>query len=78
MADENGPSRYPEMRGKVALVTGGSSGIGLVVAMAFVREGANVVIASRNETRAQAALTWIIRQSRQSHFGSPPNSSLKT
>jgi len=47
---------YPEMKGKVALVTGGSSGIGLATVAAFVREGATVILASRNETRARAAL----------------------
>ena len=48
--------RYPEMRGKVALVTGGSSGIGLATAQGFAREGATVVITSRNEARAREAL----------------------
>lgn len=46
---------YPEMRGKVALVTGGSSGIGLATARAFARQGARVVIASRNDARGKAA-----------------------
>ena len=48
--------RYPEMRGKVALVTGGTSGIGLAAGQAFAREGAIVVLTSRNEARAQEAL----------------------
>ena len=47
---------YPEMKGKVALVTGGSSGIGLATVAAFVREGATVILASRNEKRAKSAL----------------------
>jgi NAD(P)-dependent dehydrogenase (short-subunit alcohol dehydrogenase family) len=48
--------RYPEMQGKITLVTGGSSGIGLATAQGFAREGATVVIASRNEKRAKQAL----------------------
>ncbi|HLN61121.1 MAG TPA: SDR family NAD(P)-dependent oxidoreductase, partial [Symbiobacteriaceae bacterium] len=32
--------------GKVAVITGGSRGLGLAIARAYVREGAAVVIAS--------------------------------
>jgi len=48
--------RYPEMAGKVALVTGGSSGIGLAAVQGFARQGATVIVASRDEKRAEAAL----------------------
>jgi len=41
--------------GKVAVVTGGNSGIGLATAMAFAREGASVVITGRDETSLKKA-----------------------
>lgn len=41
---------------KVAVITGGSKGIGLAVAEAFGREGARVVVGSRTETPELAAL----------------------
>lgn len=42
-------------KGKVAVVTGGNSGIGLATAKAFVREGAQVAITGRNDTTLKAA-----------------------
>jgi len=41
--------------GQVALVTGGSRGIGLAIARALVAEGVNVAITGRNETTLSAA-----------------------
>ena len=44
-----------ELGGKVALITGGSKGIGLACARAFHREGARVVIVSRSRENLEAA-----------------------
>ena len=42
-------------QGKVAVVTGGNSGIGLGVAKAYAREGAQVAITGRNQKTLEAA-----------------------
>ena len=48
-----------DINGKTAIVTGGTSGIGLATAEAFIRKGANVVIAARNEKRGAEALAHL-------------------
>ena len=48
MEESQGPG-CGKLEGKTALVTGGDSGIGRAVALAFAKEGANVAIAYLNE-----------------------------
>jgi NAD(P)-dependent dehydrogenase (short-subunit alcohol dehydrogenase family) len=48
-----------KLEGKVAVITGGSSGIGLATAKRFVEEGAYVVITGRREKELKEAVTVI-------------------
>ncbi len=47
------------LEGKVAVITGGSSGIGLATAKRFVEEGAHVVITGRREKELKEAAAFI-------------------
>ncbi|KRB30059.1 short-chain dehydrogenase [Mesorhizobium sp. Root695] len=47
------------LKGKVALITGGTSGIGLVTARRFIEEGARVAITGTNASRLEEARTML-------------------
>jgi len=44
------------MRGKVVVITGGTSGIGAVAAVELARMGARIILVARDESRAEATL----------------------
>ena len=52
------------LEGKIALITGGNSGIGYAIAEAFIACGAKVVIAGTNENKLQSACSQLGKQSR--------------
>ena len=48
-----------ELKGKIALITGGSRGIGKAIALALAEEGVNVAITGRNEEKLKAVVQEI-------------------
>ena len=57
-----------DLQNKVALVTGGSSGMGRSTALLFAKHGAKVVIAARRETEGQAVVDEIRQSGGEASF----------
>jgi NAD(P)-dependent dehydrogenase (short-subunit alcohol dehydrogenase family) len=53
----------PDMRGKVCLVTGSSSGLGKATALGLAQLGATVILGCRDKQRGEAALAEIRKES---------------
>ena len=53
------------LEGKIAIVTGGSKGIGYGIAERFTNEGAKVIICSRNESELSEAASKLSCESYQ-------------
>jgi NAD(P)-dependent dehydrogenase (short-subunit alcohol dehydrogenase family) len=53
---------YGRLQGKVALITGGDSGIGRAVALAFAREGADVLISYLDEHSDAEEIARVVRE----------------
>ena len=58
-----------KLEGRIAVVTGAASGIGQAIAIAFAREGADIVVADRSDvTQAAAVLAAIAEAGREALF----------
>lgn len=55
------------LKGKNALITGGSSGIGLAIAEAFLKNGANVVITGRKESVLESCCDRLVQKIPESY-----------
>ena len=50
------------LKGKVALVTGGTDGLGLETAMQLAKRGCRVIITYRNKVKAEASIDMIVKR----------------
>jgi 3-oxoacyl-[acyl-carrier protein] reductase len=66
------------LQNKVALVAGGSSGLGLAAAMELAAEGAHVAIGARNPDRLAAAERRLKEVAGAGRAGKPPTTRIRT
>ncbi len=59
MADNWTTDSMPDLMGKLAIVTGGNSGLGYETALALAQKGAQVIVASRDANKGQEAVSKI-------------------
>ena len=57
------------LRGRCAIITGGTSGIGYAIAEAFVKAGASVIITGRSHGRIETAIDSLSKESSAKVFG---------
>ena len=56
------PDDVPDLTGRLALVTGATSGLGAALAVQLARRGATLVLAARNEQRLSATIARLARE----------------
>jgi NAD(P)-dependent dehydrogenase (short-subunit alcohol dehydrogenase family) len=57
-----------EFEGKVALVTGGTAGVGQAIALAFIKQGSKVVVVGRSPERGEETLKLIAKENGEATF----------
>ncbi len=67
-----------EINGKVALVGGSSSGLGLAIATSLASEGCRVAMNARDETRLENAVSQVVRRGTAEVAGFPADVSVPT